>query len=237
MSYILDALKRAERERSSTVAEAAAAGTPPAPRTLRPTTIALAGATLFLAGIGAATLLLRPPAPAPAAIEIPAAAPRQTAAPTPAATAPPLLPDVAALESYESLDDVAPVFQGSAPAPALVAPTTQTGSQPAAAASPSPDAIVASGSPQPTSPPATAAAHPLPPRLAEMPADFQSRFPAPVIQVHVFDTDPSRRWVMVNNRRHGEGGALDSGLRVVEILADGLVLEFSGSRVFWPLNR
>ena len=92
-------------------------------------------------------------------------------------------------------------------------------------------------SPKTTETPAADAARTLPPRLAEMPEGFQSRFPSPLIQVHVFDADPARRWIMVDNRRHAEGAVLDSGLRIAEILGDGVIFVFDERLVYWPLNR
>lgn len=242
MSYILDALKRAERERSAAAPETGGAAAAPTPRKLRPTTMALAGATLFLAGIGVAALLLRPTAPMPTPadavpLRTPEATPPPAAASAPRATvtAQPTLGDAAKLTAYESLDDVSPVFQGSPTGPATVSSVTT----PAPDTTPQMPAVVntqagsAPGSPRA----APAAMRNLPPRLAEMPDDYQSRFPSPLIQVHVFDVEPSRRWIMIDNRRHGEGGVLDSGLRIAEIVDDGVIFEFAGSRVYWPLNR
>jgi general secretion pathway protein B len=252
MSYILDALKRAERERSASAPEYGSAAPAPVARGLRPTTIALAGASLFLAGIGVAALLLRAPAqtgPGPIqATVMPgplATAPAMATAPAPAAAPDaiqqPLLEGASELTEYETLDDVSPVFQGSAPVPADAAGTTDV----------DPIATLVDGRPgrgpdttattqsagSPGNPADQAPARDLPPRLAEMPESFQSRFPAPVIQVHVFDAEPSRRWVMVENRRQGEGGVLGSGLVIAEIVSDGVIFEFAGSRVYWPLNR
>lgn len=242
MSYILDALKRAERERNSAVADTGPNATVTPPRSLRPTTVALAGATLFLAGIGVAALLLRPDAPIPATATTDArdAAPAATpSAEDPVAPAPPpaVVPDVAELGSYESLDDVAPVFQGRPvkPAAAAAAPVSTQRVE----TEPPPDASSGSQTPAPKVPAQAleSAQRQLPPRLAEMPDDFQSRFPALALQVHVFDADPARRWIMAGSRRHGEGSMIDGGVRVVEILDDGVIFEFDGSRVFWPLNR
>lgn len=243
MSYILDALKRAERERSAAMPEQTGAIAAPAQRRLRPTTMALAGATLFLAGIGVAVLLLRPTAPAQAPMPAqiapaPTFEAAPTAVPSASAIAQPVLGDAAALTAYESLDDVSPVFQGSPTSPAVTPeatmPATATVTIPAPAASTRTDSAPAS---RPSASSATAPARNLPPRLAQMPEEYQSRFPSPLIQVHVFDAEPSRRWIMVDNRRQGEGGVLDSGLRIAEIVSDGVIFEFAGSQVYWPLNR
>lgn len=254
MSYILEALKRAEHERSASLAGVTdTASTPGTHARLRPTTLALAAATVFLAGVGVAALLFRsPPMAAPTADSAvpypssriaagPAAGPIPASA-APAATPAAVLPseptakpeveaaaDPAAeplpLDDYESLDDIAPVFQGSAVMP-TAAPVARTPAAPAAAA-PEPPPGAVDGAPQRT----------LPPTLNEMPADFRAGFPDIDLQVHVHDTDPARRWVMIGNRRYPEGGTLDSGPRIAEITADGVIFELGGQRTFWPLAR
>ncbi|MEQ1437791.1 general secretion pathway protein GspB [Fontimonas sp. SYSU GA230001] len=238
MSYILDALKRAEHERSTGAASASPAGDPADPGlAFHPATLILAGATLFLAGLGAAALLFRlasvaPPATEPLPTQRSAIEARPTASPIvqvleqqpasdpvqaePAlATAPPPL----ALDEYGQLDDITPVFQGSAGPAKVPAP------------SPAQATVADPVAPQVTTLRLDA------PQLDEMPADYRRRFPDIQVQVHVHDADPARRWIMVDGRRYAEGSVLAQGPRVAEILADGLILEFDGQRVHWPLGR
>ncbi len=256
MSYILEALKRAEQERTqSRPAEVSRDDDGMASTRLRPTTIALAGATLFLAGIGVATLLMRPtvattPAPvtataAPVAAEN-RSAPKSLPKVSPAAAdeADAAAVDDAPTATYESLDDVAPVFQGTAGPTTAVTPTPAA--QPLATPIPLQPSIAATPTtsqpqlapPQVTTTPTTAnPGRALPPTLRQMPAEFRARFPELLVQVHVFDTNPSRRWLMIDNRRYGEGAQLDAGPQILEILPDGAVFEFGGQPVLWPLNR
>lgn len=239
MSYILDALKRAENERTSSSAAgsgSAHAGTQGAG--VHPATMVLAGATLFLAGIGVAALLLRTATNAPRPDATPAtvvqtapptAAPVPTLAavdsPAPAESTEPAVEPLA-LDDYGSFDDITPVFQGTnGPAGAA-----ESSSAAAVSAASEPEAI-ATAAPNTLTLPAT------PPQLDDMPADFRARFPNIQLQVHVHDAEPARRWIMVDGRRYPEGSVLSQGPRVIEILPDGVIFELSGQRVRWPLAR
>jgi general secretion pathway protein B len=242
VSYILEALRRAERERQAgQIGESAAGGgqTPQAPR-IRPTTMALAGLTLFLAGVGLAALMLRPPGPVPAAsVPTQQAAPQPATVPEPAmaAAVPPASTPAARLAERElpasdagSLDDITPVFQGT---PALVTPASPAEAPSRLAPDPDPQlAPLAAATPSPAT-----RAPPRPPTLRELPAELRARFPELVLQVHVHNAEPGRRWIMVANRRHGEGAVLDGGVRVIEIVADGVIFELDGTQLFWPLAR
>ncbi len=283
MSYILEALKRAERERSSQ--------TVPAARTAAPVTAALdlprsrlilIVATVFVAGMGAAALLMRDRSPTPAtgtgptptraatATVTPTPTPSTTPAPatgpataTATATATdlpppvesdagiaafaPLAEDAPPPELFNSLDAVTPVFRGSGPAPGSEATVADDAAGTEAPAPPPASAANA------TKAPATAAEQAadltfedrtetidisaLPRELRQMPSAYRAAFPQLTVQVHVYDVDPARRWVMIDNRRYNEGNALPGGPTVSEIAPEGIIFEFRGERVLWPLNR
>lgn len=247
MSYILDALKRAEHERASGPATGSgSAYTGGRDAGLHPATMILAGATLFLAGIGVAALLLKPAATKPpqaAAGDVqpptavqaipptPASAPEQVIAEPPEQTepAPPSAAEPLALNDYAGFDDITPVFQGAGVAEGPESVATAAAPE---IPQPAPEAGAAA-----TASPATATLHPGAPRLNDMPADFRARFPRIQLQVHVHDAEPAKRWIMIDGRRYAEGSALSQGPRIVEILPDGVVFEFSGQRVHWPLAR
>ncbi|MFP5304768.1 MAG: general secretion pathway protein GspB [Gammaproteobacteria bacterium] len=247
MSYILDALRRAERERAGAGAETEArSATEDRHPRLRPATLALSGATLFLAGIGITLLLLEPERPrAPAATPTTAAArPAQVAA---APVVPPIepqtalpqrdepdpLPEPATLGDYESLDDITPVFQGTP----VVAPSPTP--SPPQAVETRPAVASATAAPQPVAraAPGTPTAVQLAPLLRDMPEAYRARFPALQLQVHVHDADPQKRWVMIDGQRYREGAVLGSGPRIVEIVAEGLILEYQHQQVLLPLAR
>nr|WP_277346352.1 general secretion pathway protein GspB [Solimonas marina] len=67
-----------------------------------------------------------------------------------------------------------------------------------------------------------------------MPADYREKFPATTLQIHVYDPDPSKRWIMVDGQRYHEGDKLSSGPSVVEITEDGVVFDYAGQRVLLP---
>ncbi len=102
----------------------------------------------------------------------------------------------------------------------------------------------------PPPPPPPVAAAPRPPDLiggvpeasgfgeAEIPprASMALRQQLPVFSmpVHVYDVDPSRRFVYINGRKLSERQRSREGLRVEQVLADGAVLSWQGERFFQP---
>lgn len=256
MSYILDALKRAEHERSGALGTAPTRDSAPDGLSrLSPVLLMAIGALLFAAGIAISWFLLKPDAvvaPAPViavATAAPTAAP--TVAPTLASAAEPqpvaeesamtpegdpadgeLLADAAeiepALAGYESLDDLTPVFQG------IGAGAGTATAKPASGAKPNSTVSTSQGF---VPPPATAAPTHLEPLLRDMPQAYRDQFPNLTIQVHVHNALPAKRWIMIDGKRYGEGSQLDSGPQIAEIAADGIVFSFRNERVFWPLTR
>lgn len=291
MSLILDALKRAERERQAE--RSAALADVPDDRATRPRRrwgrwLALSVLGLVVAA-AAVNLALRPrpatpvanptaapaaqsdqalrpatrtPAPTPStAIPPPAQAPIQ-ARPAPAqppvemrpqisASPPPVLPgteDVASLddltpESDVDLEPAAPPAAESAPPPELTAEPEAAPLEPEPEARPEPavEQTVPAPAASTTSPPAPRPVPPAltqkaPPRkLREMPPEYRADFPALTVEVHVFE--PGRRFVMINGRRYREGERLQEGPQIVEIVRDGVVMDFRGERVLFPLGR
>lgn len=75
---------------------------------------------------------------------------------------------------------------------------------------------------------------PGPPLLSELPAAERERLPGYRFDVHVWNADPSRRFVLLNGKRYREGDRTDEGPILVEILEDGLVIEAEGRLVRIP---
>ena len=50
------------------------------------------------------------------------------------------------------------------------------------------------------------------------------------LQMVVYSEVPAERLVYINNQKYIEGSALDAGLRVESITADGAVLTYQGRR-------
>ncbi len=285
MSLILDALRRAESERSSTPTTDRGEAQRRDMRLRRPlpmTTLVLINLTVFLAGAALAMWLLRSvlglpppnntavaagpqptlerakpvqpspaaprPAPrlAPAEIQPPADQPQvESSAPT--VTSVPSTPPESDLaldpDVYASLDDIAPLYASPYDASSEWSAAT-TPSQSAPTANPAtldPATFAAALAQQATGADGDAAQaevrmH-LEPQLRDMPAAYRSQFPSLTIQVHVYDPEPQRRWVLIDGLRYGEGSTLAAGPELVSIETDGIVLAFRGENIWWPLQR
>lgn len=244
MSFILDALRKAERERNlgrTPSLEDVTHAPPGAIRRVRSNRL------LILAGVVAALLVLavvlRPDAPSPE----PAAAPVQVLAASPAspqaalAAVEPAANNAATAETAETAETV---LDESAPVESLddlMEPQPELVAAPASPVEPT-DTGQSAVSPAPASVPETAAA----PReedvagvklLRDMPADYRAAFSSLRIDVHVHDDDPARRWTLINGKKYTEGSTLPEGPRVVEITADGIVFELRGQTSLFPLSR
>lgn len=60
----------------------------------------------------------------------------------------------------------------------------------------------------------------------------QARVPAYFMTVHVYDDDPSKRFVHINALRYAEGEETRDGLRVERIIPEGAVLSYLGNPFF-----
>lgn len=206
MSYILDALRRAEadRERERGLVPGlhtpAVAGNPAAPTAGPRRWLPWAGGgLLLLAGLGTGAWWAGSPPDVPASPPAPVAA---------APAAPPL------------------------PAVVPVAPPPASASLPAASPylppAPPPAAVVAAPAPAP------AALAPIP-RLAELPEALRRELPPLAISGSVYSDDPASRFVMINGEVAREGARLGAELVLEEIRPRELVLRFKGQRFRQPV--
>lgn len=203
MSYILDALKRAdaERERAGVPGlhaqpdAAADLAREPKPRRWA----GRMGIGLLLA-LGLAALAWLWPAPDTASSE---------ATEPPAATAPPPAPKPL----------VAPVAQPE-PAPVIAVPAPEA----AVAAAPKPRA-----EPAPSTSAATAQARPT--ALADLPADVRRALPALTVGGSMYSANAAQRMVILNGQVFREGDPLAEGLSVEQIGLKSTVLAFRGYRI------
>lgn len=74
-------------------------------------------------------------------------------------------------------------------------------------------------------------AYPAPHKL---PAEVQNRMPASNIMLQSYSEDPAQRFVILNSVKLYQGERSADGLQVLEIRADGLLLEFEGHKFFLP---
>lgn len=68
------------------------------------------------------------------------------------------------------------------------------------------------------------------PEWDELSLDFRSGFAMPHMDVHVYDSDPSRRFVLVDLQKFREGDRLPNGAVIEKILPDGIQLSYQGTR-------
>jgi general secretion pathway protein B len=156
--------------------------------------------------------------------------------PVPTADAPIVTPEAALPEPLDDPKDVAVAAApqpASSPPPAPAATTAPSApvTMPAAAAPPSPPPAVASASPTPAARADTSDV----PYAFELSLATRHALPPLKMSMHVYAADPAHRFVLLDGVRLVEGG--DSGeLRVIEIRANGVVLEFRSQRFLLPRN-
>lgn len=231
MSYILDALKRADAERErgqvpglhaqpieNMAGSERSAGLP------RWALVAGGGTALVVV----AALAWRMGADAHAPLPVP-----MTAAPEPA---PAPAPVVAATPAVEA---PAPVVEAARPTPEPAPPPVAYIPPPRPAPRPTPERkpTAAPTAPAPT-PVATRAPEPAPtatvPMLAELPGSVRQQLPALTVTGSVYSDDASSRFIMLNGEVVKEGGQPAPGVVVERIEQKSAVLRFKGQRFRLP---
>lgn len=254
MSYILDALRKAERDRN--LGRTPSLGDVTAPHA-RPPSQRPSNRTLGLIALVVVLLICtvalwprhratQPSAP-PATVAAAPAPPAPVAAPA-VAPAPAPAPELSAAPADGTISDEVPAdsiddLMDDAEAPADETGTSDAEANPAAPppAAVAPESIPTVSAPaaQPSEPPAAEepeAASDVP-LLRDMPADYRGAFPQLRVDVHVYDDDPARRWTLINGHKAAEGTTLAEGPTVSRITPEGIVFDFRGRTVLIPLNR
>jgi general secretion pathway protein B len=149
-------------------------------------------------------------------------APPAQVMPPPAATAAPDKKTIVGAAAPVATPAPAPAAVPPATAPKPVAPTAdaKTAPPPAAAA-----------------PPKTAAPAPVAaalPTVWDLPYSTRKDIPAIDLSMHVYSADPKERFAVIKGERHAEGDDLGNDLVLREIRQDGLVLEYKGTKFFFP---
>ncbi len=209
MSYILDALKKAdaERERGNVpglhARQVTAAAIPRTETGHKGTWLALV-AGLVLAGVAALVWDARAP------VAVVAPAPTPAIAPVPASAAVVPVPTVVAAEP--------------APPPPIARTEPRTPPKPVGVpvASPKPASAVSSVA----TPTATAVA----PLLNELPIDVRSQIPALAISGSVYSDNPSQRLLLVNGQVLPQGSQVAADVTLVEIHRGSSEFSFRGMR-------
>jgi general secretion pathway protein B len=65
---------------------------------------------------------------------------------------------------------------------------------------------------------------------SDLPLEFRSSFSLPHIDVHVYADQPARRFILVDLQKYREGDTLESGAVIEGILPHGLQLYYQGTR-------
>jgi general secretion pathway protein B len=64
----------------------------------------------------------------------------------------------------------------------------------------------------------------------DLPLEFRSQFTLPRIDVHVFDEDPGRRFIMADLKKYREGETMDNGAVLERIHPGSIQLNYEGTR-------
>lgn len=255
MSYILEALRRADRDRKLGRApqadQVAQITSRPVSRSIGPWLVGLNVLVLALIVLWFvnrddedATLVT-----AEAEQELASEPVSQTAPPAVPRDAPATTPewaDTARPDISEAQDEV-PADEGQAfgdePEPwetAIEELDSNVGEPPA----PSIEAVMAPEAKPaaPSAPSAGPASRPAPPPpaarqilpLRDMPQEFRQTVPGVKLNTHFYSENPERRFVIIDLNEYREGDKLPEGLALIEIRREGAVLEYRGDRFLLP---
>jgi general secretion pathway protein B len=230
MSYILDALKKADQERI--------AGSVPdletmhrhEPATRKSSRWLWILAVLFLFNAVAVTLFAiryNPGAGKETVVGRTAPDERGSALPN----TPHLRPSAPTAGAGTVIRKAPPTVPGTASQPREQGRVAMAGRQ--ASSPPIPPSISAAAASSPPSQGMAPAHSPAPatariPEWDELPVDFRSGFTMPRIDVHVYDTNPQNRFILADMRKYHEGDRLQNGVILEKILPDGLQLSYQG---------
>lgn len=250
MSYILDALKKAQAERqlghAPTIHAPPPTYAPPAGRASRMPLLIGLGAGAAVAALGA-VFLMRQPAPAPA-VQV-AAAPSAAARPAtdvaPAVQAPAAPPAAA-----PALPEPAPA--AAAPEPVKARESAPAKPAPAAAAPRKAEPAVAEAppvaAPEPVRPAAAAVAPPMAPPvaaatpapapavddnvgpLAALPEAVQRDIPRVAFGGYIYSPNPAERLLLVDKMLRREGEEVAPGLVLERLLPKAAIMNYRGYR-------
>jgi general secretion pathway protein B len=258
MSYILDALKKAEAERRQGGSGAAFSGhssgpvTAPAPSAWRQPWPWLAMTVVASLGIGLAWYRTAPPSPSlPPSQEARQAPQAGASSVPPASSAPsaPSAPSVPPLAQAPASTAAPAAPAASTPEPAREAATKEVKEakegKESEAREAQPKAEAKAGAPKEDARPKPAkrkeAARPAPreeakpviapaPTLRELPEDIQRQVPQYAINGYIYSGSKADRSVLINGRLLHEGDEIAPGLKLESMTPKGMILNFNGTR-------
>jgi general secretion pathway protein B len=138
-------------------------------------------------------------------------------------------------------ESTVPVAEKKTSAPATVAPgndsqpphATAIAKEPAAPAPSAPPLVQATAESLPPVVPLSAAnanANAEAEFLGAMPPEFRQSVPAMRVNIHVYAPEESSRILYINNKPYHRGDEIPGGVKVEEIVPEGVVLQFQGQR-------
>ena len=218
MSYILDALRKAEQERhlgqSPTLTAAPPLAEPTQSRRF------WYGVTVLALGLNAMLLAFflgrSQPVPQSASVAAPAAA---VPAATPVPHSPPSTSAASEREGAPAVSSKEPVGQTVESEAALptVAPASRERHQKPARSTVTPGSVIIAPVPE------------LMPPEPLSPADRRG-MPALNLDIHIYSADPDKRFVVINGRHYREGERLSEGPVLESVVRDGAILRQDGRR-------
>lgn len=206
MSYILDALKKAEQERDLGRVPRLETMQDNAPRRSRALLLWLVAGVL-LVNVAALVWWLRPSTHSDVATP-------ERQAPLSAVQPPRIAPSASAAPPVTRMPSPVIVAPPVATTPVIPTPPHVPVTTPVAPAAPEPDVA---------KPAAT-----IVPLLRELPADIRTSVPPMSLDVHVYAPSATDRFVLINMKKYHEGDQLAEGPRIEEITEEGLVLSYQG---------
>jgi general secretion pathway protein B len=241
MSFILDALKKSEVERQRQAIPGLMDSRPLPPRAKFPLWAAALIALLVVNLVILAVVLTRHAATAPATAPVPAspgspAAAAMAHAATGAPASSPAPPASVARDHFSPMDAAPPVYApeipptqdnpGAARRSARAGPSSDGTTHHAASAVPDP--VLTDSNPTDSEPL---------PSINEINVANQPALANLHLDVHVYATQPSERFVYINMRKYREGATLAEGPVLERIRRDGVVLNYQGLRFVLPRQQ
>lgn len=211
MSFILDALKKSEIERQRQTVPGLMDTRSPTRRNRLPLWVALLGG-LLIVNLMVLTLVLTHRR-SPAAHASPPAAAKSS--------------DTPPVTAHFSPLDAAPQYAPEIPVPSPAAGDTAAAADAPASVPRRPNPRLSEASEPPES-------QEILPSISELNLTGAQALPDLHLDVHVYATKPSERFVYINMHKYHEGSVLQEGPKVERIRRDGVVLSYQGVRFILP---
>lgn len=237
MSFILDALKKSENARQRQAGPALFEVKVVPPRRTVPAWVVVAGILLVIYGVVLSWMLLRPQSAPPKTV--PREASPAAAVPTARAGASAATPATAAgVRTSSQISAATPTGKIAGPEPTR--PAASVGTTAGAPVSARPVAAPGRSAPNPADllpaepPRASGQSGSGLPLYAQIAAAPGADLPRLHLDLHVYDQNPSKRFVMINMHKLRQGDSLADGVTVVKIRPDGVVLSYQGRKFLLP---